>query len=172
MRLQASVGPTVAGVRCGCGLLRGARIWRGWAPQATAGDYLHRYESEVSRHLQGVGEFRGARLWARHGAGVPSAGAVRAVAVVVKAVSMPGDLAAILRSHAWMHAAEGLLYRQAVLAAATGYGWTAQAVGQSALPAAEQALTAVGQAAGRPWRRYEKDATRAALTLLTAADND
>jgi heme-degrading monooxygenase HmoA len=39
-----------------------ARIWRGWAPQATAGDYQRHYESEVSRHLQGTGGFRGARL--------------------------------------------------------------------------------------------------------------
>jgi len=44
---------------------------------------------------------------------------VRGVAVVVKAVSVPDNLADILRSHAWMHAAEGELYRQAVLAAAS-----------------------------------------------------
>jgi hypothetical protein len=95
-----------------------------------------------------------------------SPGSVRAVAVVVKAVSVPGDLAGILRSHAWMHAAEGVLYRQAVLAGAAGCGWTAHAVEQSALPAAEQAVSALGLAAGRPWRRYEKDAARAALALL------
>ena len=71
-----------------------------------------------------------------------------------------------------MHAAEGVLYRQAVLAAATECGWTARAVEQSTLPTAEQALNMLGQAAGRPWRRLEKDATRAALTLLTAADDD
>jgi len=95
--------------------------------------------------------------------------AVRAVAVVVKAVSVPGDLAGILRSHAWMHAAEGVLYREAVLAAVTECGWAARAVEQSALPAAEQAIEALGRAAGPPWRRVEKDAARAALTLLTAA---
>jgi hypothetical protein len=89
------------------------------------------------------------------------------VAVVVKPVSVPGNLAGILRSHAWMHAAEGMLYRQAVLAAATACRWTAQAVEQSALPTAEQALDALGRAAGRPWRRIEKDAARAALTLLS-----
>ena len=105
-------------------------------------------------------------------AGAVPPSAVRAVAVVVKAVSMPGQLAGILRSHAWMHAAEGVLYRQAVLAAATECGWTARAVEQSTLPAAEQALNMLGQAAGPPWRRPEKDATRAALTLLTAADDD
>jgi len=97
--------------------------------------------------------------------------AVRAVAVVVKAVSVPGDLAGILRSHAWMHAAEGVLYREAVLAAVTECGWAARAVEQSALPAAEQAVNALGRAAGPPWRRVEKDAARAALTLLTEADN-
>ncbi len=96
---------------------------------------------------------------------------VRAVAVVVKAVSAPGDLAALLRSHAWMHAAEGVLYRQAVLAAATECGWTARAVELSALPTAEHAISALGRAAGPPWRRLEKDAARAALTLL-AADDD
>jgi hypothetical protein len=95
------------------------------------------------------------------------AGAVRAVAVVVKPVAVPGDVAGILRSHAWMHAAEGVLYRQAVLAAAAECGWTARAVEQSALPAAEQALGVLGQAAGRPWRRIEKDAARAALTQLS-----
>jgi len=104
-------------------------------------------------------------------AGVP-ASHVRAVAVVVKAVSVPDDLAGILRSHAWMHAAEGVLYREAVLAAATECGWTARAVEQSALPAAEQAIDALGRAAGPPWRRGEKDAARAALTLLTAAADD
>ena len=95
---------------------------------------------------------------------------VRAVAVVVKAVSMPDQLAGILRSHAWMHAAEGELYRKAVLAAAAECGWTAHAAPQSALPAAEEAINALGQAAGRPWRRLEKDAARAALTLLTPDD--
>lgn len=100
------------------------------------------------------------------------ASTVRGVAVVVKAVSVPGDLAGILRSHAWMHAAEGVLYREAVLAAATECGWTARAVEQSALPTADQAINALGRAAGRPWRRFEKDAARAALTLLPGAADD
>jgi hypothetical protein len=93
-------------------------------------------------------------------------GPVYAVVVVVKAVSLPSDLAGILRSHAWMHAAEGMLYRQAVLAGAAGCGWVAHAVEQSALPTAEQAVNALGRMAGRPWRRFEKDAARAALALL------
>jgi len=39
-----------------------ARIWRGWASRATAGDYQRHYETEVSGHLQGAGGFCGARL--------------------------------------------------------------------------------------------------------------
>jgi hypothetical protein len=88
------------------------------------------------------------------------------VAVVVKAVSVPQNLADILRSHAWMHAAEGELYRRAVLAAAADGGWAAHAVDRSALPSAERTLAELGHAAGRPWRRIEKDAARAAITLL------
>ena len=42
-----------------------ARIWRGWAPRATADDYQRHYESEVSEHLQAVDGFRGARLLRR-----------------------------------------------------------------------------------------------------------
>ncbi len=94
------------------------------------------------------------------------AGAVRGVAVVVKGVSVPDRLPDVLRSHAWMHAAEGILYREAVLAAAQACGWTAHAVELASLPAAEHALAAVGRAAGRPWRRTEKDAARAAIAVL------
>ena len=42
-----------------------ARIWRGWAPQATADDYQRHYESEVGEHLRAVDGFRGARLLRR-----------------------------------------------------------------------------------------------------------
>jgi hypothetical protein len=39
-----------------------ARIWRGWAPTATADDYQRHYETEVSEHLRLVSGFRGGRL--------------------------------------------------------------------------------------------------------------
>jgi heme-degrading monooxygenase HmoA len=45
-----------------------ARMWRGWAPAATAEDYQRHYEFEVSGHLRSVNGFRGARLL-RHGDG-------------------------------------------------------------------------------------------------------
>jgi heme-degrading monooxygenase HmoA len=43
-----------------------ARIWRGWAPQARAGDYQRHYESEVSGHLRAVSGFRSADLLRRN----------------------------------------------------------------------------------------------------------
>jgi heme-degrading monooxygenase HmoA len=39
-----------------------ARIWRGWAPLATADDYQRHYQTEVGEHLRAVSGFRGARL--------------------------------------------------------------------------------------------------------------
>jgi hypothetical protein len=42
-----------------------ARIWRGWAPLATADDYQRHYETEVGEHLRAVSGFRGARLLRR-----------------------------------------------------------------------------------------------------------
>jgi len=100
-------------------------------------------------------------------ASLPVPPCVSGVAVAVKAVAIPDSVEDVLRSHAWMHAAEGVLYREAVLAAARQCGWTAYAVDVSMLPAADQILATLGRAAGRPWRRAEKDAARAALTLLS-----
>jgi hypothetical protein len=101
-------------------------------------------------------------------ADMPATVTITGVAVVVKSVSVPGSVAAVLRSHAWMHAAEGVLYRDAVLAAARRGGWAAHAVDGPALPSAEEVITGLGAVAGRPWRRAEKDAARAALALLSS----
>jgi hypothetical protein len=103
---------------------------------------------------------------------LPAATAVIGVAVAVKAVSLPAKIADVMRSHAWMHAAEGVLYREAVLAAARRCGWAAHAVELSSLPDAEQHLSEIGRAAGHPWRRIEKDAARAAITLLPTRPPD
>jgi hypothetical protein len=94
------------------------------------------------------------------------AGRVIAVAVVVKAVSVPANVMRVLRSHAWMHAAEGVLYREAMLAAARKHGWTAHAIDSAGLADLHGELEPIGRAAGRPWRRIEKDAAAAALHLL------
>ena len=42
-----------------------ARMWRGWAPLATADDYQRHYETEVSEHLRFISGFCGARLLRR-----------------------------------------------------------------------------------------------------------
>jgi heme-degrading monooxygenase HmoA len=42
-----------------------ARVWRGWAPPETAGDYRRHYETDVAAHLGKVDGFRGARLLSR-----------------------------------------------------------------------------------------------------------
>jgi hypothetical protein len=39
-----------------------ARIWRGWAPLATADDYQRHYQTEVRENLRAGGGFHGARL--------------------------------------------------------------------------------------------------------------
>jgi hypothetical protein len=114
----------------------------------------------------GRGAEEAAAAGLRSVADVLPGGARTEVAVVVKEVSVPDRLPDILRSHAWMHAAEGVLYRQAVLAAAEECGWRPRAVEQSSLPAAAPALAMLGRAAGRPWRQIEKDAARAALVIL------
>jgi len=84
--------------------------------------------------------------------------------LAVAAVPVPDHLAQVLRSDAWMHAAGGIFCRQAVRA-----GARARAAGASALLPAEQVLAVPGQAAGRPWRRMDKDAARAAITMLRQA---
>ena len=119
----------------------------------------------IGRTERGAAETAAAELRALV-ASLPALRSVSGVAVAVKAVAIPDSVEEVLRSHAWMHAAEGVLYREAALAAAQQCGWTAYAVDLSALPAADQILATLGRAAGPPWRRTEKDAARAALTLL------
>jgi hypothetical protein len=188
----ATVGlVTVAGVAIGVVTRTGSAVMVMLGGFADAPDYMARGEMDlVSRALPAqpyhaaadlglaaaeemIGQVeRGAEEAAAAGlrgaaGGLPAGAAVLGVAVVVKAVSLPASLADIMRSHAWMHTAEGMLYRDAVLDAARRCGWAAHAVEMSSLPDAEQSLGVIGRAAGHPWRRIEKDAARAAITLLT-----
>jgi hypothetical protein len=137
-------------------------------PYHAAGDVaIEAAESMIGRCEAAAEEAAVAALSAAV-ADLPATTTVTGVAVVVKAATVPGSIAAVLRSHAWMHAAEGMLYRDAMLGAARRGGWAAHAVDGAALPAAEEVITGLGAVAGRPWRRAEKDAARAALTLLSA----
>jgi hypothetical protein len=83
----------------------------------------------------------------------------------------------LLSSHTLVHSAEGDLYRTVVVDAFDRHGITLEPVPRSAVPArAAQAardgedagaiVSAIGRAAGPPWRREHKDATLAALASV------
>lgn len=80
-------------------------------------------------------------------------------------------LAAILRSHPLLHAAEGQLARAAVAEAASSLGLTAfhVPVRGSGDPHDRVVLAALGQAAGPPWAGDQKRAALAALAALRRA---
>jgi hypothetical protein len=91
--------------------------------------------------------------------------------------SLP-DLARILASHALIHAAEGELFREAIVHAARASGLPVHAVREKDLmerasvslgvPAEEvtQRLEGMGRALGPPWRQDEKRATLVAWLSL------
>jgi hypothetical protein len=95
-------------------------------------------------------------------------GPLGTVGVIVGDFPVPDSLAAIMASHTLMHAAEGALYRDALLDAATAAG--ARAVGVSRTVASQRLagdlagpVAGVGAEAGRPWRKEHKLATVAAI---------
>jgi hypothetical protein len=95
-------------------------------------------------------------------------GRVDAVGVIVGDFPVPDSLAPILAAHTLMHAAEGALFRDALLDAAAACG--VAGVGVSRNQAAQlitgeyaDVLAAVGAEAGRPWRKDNKLATVAAI---------
>lgn len=96
-------------------------------------------------------------------------GAVDGVGVVVGDHPVPESVSAMLASHALMHAAEGQLYRDALLDAAALLGQRGvglprkQAMSRLAGDMAV-AIRALGMAAGPPWRKEHKLAAVAALT--------
>jgi hypothetical protein len=97
-------------------------------------------------------------------------GPVEAVGVVVGDFPVPESVAAVLASHTLMHAAEGQLYRDALLDAAAALGQRGVGLSRkraAALLAGELAGTvrALGAAAGPPWRKEHKLAAVAALTV-------
>ncbi len=96
-------------------------------------------------------------------------GTVAAVAVVVGDHPVPEGLLAVLASHALMHAAEGQLYRDALLDAATalgqhGIGMPRGRLAQRLAGDLAGTVRALGAAAGPPWRKEHKLAAVAALT--------
>lgn len=100
-------------------------------------------------------------------------GSVAAVGVITGDHPVPDAVTRILASHALMHAAEGQLYRDALLEAAAACGLPAYGIPKaraSELLAGDLAGTvaALGTVAGRPWRKEHKLAAVAALTAAPA----
>ena len=90
--------------------------------------------------------------------------------MIVGDFPVPDSLAAILAAHTLMHAAEGAMFRDALLDAAAAQ--RVRAVGVSRNVAAERLsgdlagpVAQIGVAAGRPWRKEHKLATVAALMV-------
>jgi hypothetical protein len=93
---------------------------------------------------------------------------------------LPSSLEAILRSHASIHTAEGVLFRKAIDTAARGKKLTVVGVPSKQLHARAAAqigvkaealpdwLTELGRAVGRPWGRDEKEALLVACVALSA----
>jgi hypothetical protein len=100
------------------------------------------------------------------------AGPVTAVGVVVGDHPVPDSLAKILAAHTMMHAAEGQLYRDALLDAAAACRLPAHGLPKgraAALLAGELAgaVAALGAGVGPPWRKEHKLAAVAALAAGT-----
>jgi hypothetical protein len=90
---------------------------------------------------------------------------VRVCAIVAKAGAMP-VLEAVLASHSRIHAAEGIFYRDLLVAAAKANGLQTQVVPPSTLDPNGPALLRVGRIVGRPWNRDWKVAALAAWHVL------
>jgi hypothetical protein len=94
---------------------------------------------------------------------------------------LPGNLHAILASHAFIHAAEGEMFRDVLVRASEHFSLpvtgvrerdvlarAAEATGVAA-PELQRRVAEMGRALGPPWRQDEKLATLAAWTVLAQA---
>jgi hypothetical protein len=101
-----------------------------------------------------------------------------AAGILMSAGKLPSDLGAILRSHPFIHSAEGVFYREALATAAEDCGLEVVRIPRRELPdrfasalgtddaGARERLTAMGRDVGPPWARDQKDAAMAALVAL------
>ncbi len=100
-------------------------------------------------------------------------GPVDAIGVVAGDRPVPESVSAILASHVLMHAAEGQIYRDALLDAAASLGVPGIELARkdaAARLAGDLAATilALGVVAGPPWRKEHKLAAVAAISAATA----
>jgi hypothetical protein len=88
-----------------------------------------------------------------------------AVAVVAPPRSIPTDIERALASHALLHAAEGGLYEEAIVDAATDAGLPVHTVEPRAItPRLE--IETLGRTLGPPWQKDHKLAATAAFVAL------
>jgi hypothetical protein len=145
---------------------------------AASGLPLDRAATMVRRSERVAGELAGAAV-ASMVAELASRGeGAVAVGIPVGGSQIPAELETVLASHTLLHAAEGDLFRQALMVAAEGQGLEVFAVpARDLMPAAgrklgssadalRRALTELGRPLGPPWRKDEKDATLAAWLAL------
>lgn len=104
--------------------------------------------------------------------------AVRTAVTPAATAKLASSLAAILKSHAQMHAAEGSFYRDVVAQACAGLGLEVRRVAERDMPrqvcarlhvdaeALAAQLKAIGAALGPPWSEDYRLATEAAWTQL------
>ena len=145
---------------------------------AASGLPLDRAATMVRRSEQVAGELAGAAV-ASMVAGLLSRGETAVAAgIPVGGSPVPAELETVLASHMLLHAAEGDLFRQALMAAADEHGLEVFAIPARDLMAAagrelgssadtiRRTLTELGRPLGPPWRKDEKDATLAAWLAL------
>ena len=86
-----------------------------------------------------------------------------ACAILVSKAKLPGDLEAVLQSHALVHGAEGELFRNAIARAAVTYAFEVDRFVEHDISGE---LTSLSVTPGPPWTKDEKLATLAALFSL------
>jgi len=91
---------------------------------------------------------------------------VRACAIVAKLGQLP-ELDVIVASHPRIHSAEGMFYRDVLVAAASASGLTPRVLSPAKLDANDPALVAAGRVAGKPWNRDLRIAALAAWLSLS-----
>jgi hypothetical protein len=173
--------PRVLGLCCRTGtavavVLDGARLVGRWTLDLTDGrvpaQIFHaahgRADAEdfVDRAVATVGAVTEARIRGL----VADIRGVVAAGVVVGNHPVPDSVPKILASHALMHAAEGQLYRDALVDAAQAAGLRVTCIpgteASADLDRAADAVAALGRVAGTPWRKEHKLAAVAALAAV------
>src|SRR5262245_12806828 len=117
-----------------------------------------------SARRRSVAELRAAAERARE-AGHRIAGC----AVLMKDPLPAWSVAEVLAVHFRMHKAEGVMFREALAAAAGSCGLPLVALHEAELPEPPSALVALGRSAGAPWGKDQKQAALAAWLALTGA---